>query len=249
MVFPIVFLSDVGSLTGVSALYKNCFDIIKDSCNYVFLPSNITDFSGLVMDKLRKFLGYLEAHIRKARAENWSEDEFYRRVWGYLRAVDSFGKNLGDLLTYWDSKKSLFWSYVSIDPALVKKRIMSLVNDKLGIYQGLCEEHEVKFASEETTLSEGFFVLIRDARNSKAISHFANDADLWILADCIVYSSKRLQQGIIYLVTNDNGLYDTTLAVVDQPKLIFPEMTSGKLTGLEPLRPKRLIDDFRNRQA
>jgi hypothetical protein len=240
----------VGSLTGVATLYKNCFDIIRDSCNYIFLPSNISDFSnGLIMDKLRKFLRYIEAHIRKAKSENWSQDEFYKRVWGHLKAVNDFGRSLGDLLTYWNSKKSLFWSYVSIDEALVKKKIMSIVNERLGIYQSLCEEHEVRFSSEETTLSDGFFVLIRNARDSKTIPHFANNADLMILADCIVYSSKRLQQGIIYLVTNDNGLYDTTLELVNQPKLIFPEMTSGKLTGLEPLKPNRLVDDFRRRQA
>jgi hypothetical protein len=200
------------------------------------------------MDKLRDFLGYIESYIRKAKDENWSEDEFYRRVWGHLRSVTTFGKNLGDLLTYWETKKSLFWSYVSIDPALVKKKMMSLVNDKLGIYTSLCEEHEIEFTSEETIHSEGFFVLIKNARNTKAISHYANDADLMILADCVVYSTERLQQGILYLVTNDIGLYDTTLAIVDQPKLIFPDIT-GKLTGLEPLRPRRLVDDYRNRQA
>ena len=240
----------MGPLTGVAAVYKNCFDIVKDSCNYVFLPSNITDFSnGLIMDKLRRFLGYIESHIRKAKTENWSQDEFYRQVFSYLRAVNSFGRSLGDLLTYWHSKKSLFWSYVSIDEALVKRKIMSIVNEKLGIYQSLCEEHETEFSEEEIMLSDGFFILIRNARNAKAIPHFAHDADLMILADCIVFSSKRLQQGIVYLVTNDKGLYDTTLAIVNHPKLVIPEITSGKLTGLEPLKPNKLVDDFRKRQA
>lgn len=248
VVFPFVFLSDVGPLTGVNALYKKCFDIIRDSCNYVFLPSNISDFSnGLIMDKLRKFLGYIEYHIRKARSESWSEDAFYRRVRSYLRAIDSFGKSLGDLLIYWDSKKRLFWSYVSIDEALVKKKMVSIINERLGVYYSLCEEHEVSFSSEETQLSDGFFIMIRDARDSETIPHFANNADLMILADCVVYSLKRLHQGIVYLVTNDNGLHDTTLALVEQPNLIFPEMTSGKLTGLEPLRPNRLVADFGNR--
>jgi hypothetical protein len=248
IVFPTVFLSDVESLSGNCALYKDCFDIIKMSCNYVILPSNITDFSGLIMSKLREFLGYIETYIRKARIEQWSETEFYRKTGGFLRTVNAFGRNLGDLLTYWNSKKNLFWFYVSTDPALVKKKIMSLVLDSLGIYESLCEEHEVTFSLEETTLSEGYFVLIRNARNSKTIGHFANDADLMILADCMVYSTKRMQQGIVYLVTNDSGLHNTTLAIVDQPKLIFPDIT-GKLTGLEPLKPRRLIDDFRKRQA
>lgn len=189
------------------------------------------------------FLSYVEKHIRKAREEKWSENEFYSRVWNYLRTVDAFGKNLGDLLTYWDNKKELFWSYVSIDPALVKKRMVSLVTDKLGIYESICEDHEIEFTSEETVHSDGFFVLIRNARDSKAISHSANNADLMILADCVVYTAERLPQGILYLVTNDNALYDTTLAIVNQPKLIFPDII-GRLSGLEPLRPIRIINDF-----
>lgn len=213
------------------------------------LPSNITDFNNLIMNKLREFLGHIEVHVRRARSESWSEDEFYRRVWSFLRAVNTFGKNVGDLLTYWDRKKSVFWSYVSMDPALVKKKIMSLVVDKLGIYERVCEEHKVEFTPEETDHSDAFFLKIRDARNSQAIKNTANDADLMILADCIVYSIERLQQGIVYLVTNDNELHDTTLAIVHQPDLIFPDIISGRLSGLEPLKPIRLVEDFRNRQA
>lgn len=236
-------------LTGISILYKDCFDIIKGSSHYFFLPSNIFDFSnGLIIDKLRRFLGYITTHIRKAKTENWSQDEFYRKTGSCLRAIDNFGKSLGDLLVYWESKKSQFWSYVSMDEEFVKKRIMSIVNDRLGIYQGLCEEHEVKFSGDETNVSEGLYTLIRNARDNKTIAHFANNADLMILAECIVYCSNRLQQGIVYLVTNDDGLHNTTLVVVNQPKIVYPQTTSGRLVGLEPLRPRRLVNDFRNRK-
>jgi hypothetical protein len=238
----------VTTLAGVSVLYKNCFDIVKESCNYILLPSNLTDFGGLIMKKLREFLGYIESNIRRARDQEWSEDEFYRRTRGHLRSINTFGKNLGDLLIYWENKKNLFWTYVSIDPALVPKKMMSLVIAKLGIFAGICEDHEITFTEEEIGHSDGFFVLIKAAQNAKAIEHSANNADLMILADCIVYSTERLPEGIVYLVTNDNELYGTTSAIVEQPKLIFPDIT-GKFTGLEPLKPRRLVDDFRNRQA
>jgi len=198
------------------------------------------------MSKLREFLNSIETYIRKARTERWSENEFYRRVWNYLRTVNTFGKNLGDLLTYWDRKQGLFWSYVSIDPALVKKKMVSLVTDKLGIYESICEDHKIEFTLEETNHSDAYFILIRNARESKAISHSANDADLMILADCIVYCTERLPQGMLYLVTNDNALHDTTLAIVNQPQMVIPDV-SGRLTGLEPLKPIRIINDFSNR--
>jgi len=71
-----------------------------------------------------------------------------------------------------------------------------------------------------------------------------------ILADCLVYTTERLQQGILYLVTNDNGLHDTTLAIVRNPQIVVPQAVTGsRLSGLEPVRPLRLVTDYRNRPA
>lgn len=208
----------------------------------------MTDFNGLIIKKLREFLSHIESHIRRAKADRWTEAEFYRRTADYLRAVNTFGKNLGDLMTYWDKKKSIFWSYVSIDAALVKKRMESLVVDKLGIYESICDEHKIEFTPDETAISDSYFITIRNARNAGTITPFANDADLMILADCLVYAEERLQQGILYLVTNDNGLHDTTLVIIRNPQIIDPTVATGsRVSGLEPLRPLRLITDYRNR--
>lgn len=247
IVFPVVFLSDIGPLHGASAQYKICYDIIKENCNYVVMPSCITDFSSLVMNKLRDFLHYIETNIRKARTDRWSEVEFYRQVWSCLKSVNTFGRHLGDLLDYWSSKKELFWSFVSIDPALVKKRMVSLITEKLGIYESICEDHEIEFTLEESSHSDTYFVLMRNARNRGTIGHQANEADLMILADCIVYCTERLLQGMLYLVTNDNELHDTTLAIVNRPELVITN-AKGRLAGLEPLKPIRLISDFSNKQ-
>lgn len=247
IVFPSVFLSDVENLVGISVLYKKCFDIIKESSNYILLPSNITDFTGIILNKLRNFLSYIESHIRKARNEKWTEAQFYRRTKGYLRSINTFGSNLGDLLTYWENNKELFWSYVLRDYALVKKKMMSLVIDKLGLFASICEDHEIKFTATETDYSDKLFVSIRNAQNTSAITSTANDADLMILSDCIVYVGERLAQGIVYLVTNDKGLHDITLEIIEKPKLILPDVGDTRLVGLEPLYPKRLVDDYNSK--
>jgi hypothetical protein len=249
VIFPVVFLSDVEPLTGISVMYKDCFKIVSESCNYLVLPSNVTDFSGLVLNKLREFLGQIESIIRKARDEKWSEQVFYSRTQGQLRSINNFGRALGDLLAYWSAKKGLFWSYVSIDPALVRKKMMSLIIDKLGIYTSICEDHEVDYTLQETAHSDSYFVLIRDAQRAKKINSSANDADLMILADCLVYTTERLPQGLLYLVTNDNELFGATASVVNNPNSIISTIATGtRLAGLEPLRPKKLVDDFRSKR-
>lgn len=193
------------------------------------------------------FLGYVETHVRKARTEGWTEQQFYTRMRQYFRSVTAFGPNLGDLLIYWDNKKELFWSFVLMDHALVRKKMLSLVLDKLGIFQGICENHTIEFTLLEEKYSDQLFVTIRKVQNTDAIESFANDADLMILADCIVYVGERLVQGMLYLVTNDKGLHGTTSAIIEQPKLIYPDLEDGRMVGLEPLYPQQLVKDY-NRQ-
>lgn len=249
IIFPTVFLADIEKIRGPSKDYKKCFEIISKSCNYLILPSNVTDFSGLILNKLRDFLRHIEEHIRRARNQNWDERRFYGRTRRFLISVNTFGPNLGDLLFYWESKKQLFWSFVLMDPALVKKKMMELVLDKLQIFEVIRDGHEITFTEAETKISDGLFVNIREVQKKDEIESFANDADLMILADCIVYVDQRLVQGIMYLVTNDKGLHGTTKAIIERPELIFPEMEEGKrMFGLEPLTPHKVISEYNKKK-
>jgi len=226
-------------------LYRTCLQIVTKSCNYVILPSSILDFNNLIM-KLRDFLYTIESEIRRTREKNLDENEFYRRTTSRLRSINAFEKHLGDLLTFWEAHKGLFWSFVSMDMALVRKRMMSIVHEKAGIFSGICDNHNIEFTPDETSQSDLIFIKIRDAQRKQLIVHSANDSDLMILADCIIYVNKRLTQGILYLITDDNELFGASQSVVLKPSLIIDGANpEERLVGFEPVRPKKFIDDFK----
>lgn len=246
IMFPSVFLSDIEGLTGNSSTYRTCFEIIRDSCTYIILPSGITDFFNLIQNKLRMFLSNIESQIRRARDKGWTENQFYRETRRYLRSLTTFEDYIGDLLLYWENKKETFWSFVERDHSFFRRKILDLVLEKVVLFQDIYEDHEIDFTELEQKYSDQLFIKIKEVQATDAIDSFANDADLMILADCIVYVTERLVQGLVYLVTNDGGLQGTTTAIIEEPKLIFPDLEDERMVGLEALSPHRLVADYNN---
>jgi hypothetical protein len=241
IVFPSIFLVDVKKIQHPNCMYKECFEILQQHYNYLILPSNDLDFSTLILGKFREFLGHIESEISKARTKGSSESEFYKNTKSLLIAHD-----YGDLLLYWEYEKGIFWDCVSRDYSLVQKKMIKLTLDKLALFGKICESHKVDFSEEEQKHSEGLYVLIKDLKKNKKVKFLANDSDLMILADCLIYDCERLHRGIIYLVTADKNLHGISSEIVENPLLVFRDLLpKGKFSGFRPLRPEKLVEDFK----
>ena len=249
IIFPSVFLSNVSALRPPNCTYKICFELLTQNCNYVILPSNYTDFSRLIIKKMPKFLKLLEEEISKARANKTPENEFYTKTRRVLVSHNIWERGYGDLILYWESNKQVFWEFVSIDLSLVRRKLLDLTLDKMRVFAKICEGHQVEFSEEEEKLSEGLYILIKDAKRKRTIQHSANDEDLMILAECFIYKNMRFLEGFVYLVTDDKELFGTTAEVVTQPYLIFPDFKqTEKFMGFEPLKPEKFVAEY-NRQS
>jgi len=246
--FPSVFLAKVGKLSNSCSMYKDCFDLLTRKYGYVILPANQTDFSNLIF-KLQKFLEIIDSEIGNARIKRITKDEFFSKTGGRLRSVNTFAQHLGDLLSLWNNGKEFFWSLVSLDYSLARKKMAKLVIEKTGEFSRICEGHSVEFSNDEENLSDGLYILIKDCRTKGAIKHSANDADLLILADCFIFKNKRFLQGFMYLITDDGELHGTTAEIIEHPDLVFPDLKStDRFVGFEPLRPKRFLNNFKPKE-
>ncbi|NWG10280.1 hypothetical protein HXY33_00780 [Candidatus Bathyarchaeota archaeon] len=67
VIFPSVFLKNAGKIRYPSCMYKDCFDVLKQSYTYILLPANKRDFSNLILEKFKKLLQNVETEIIKAR--------------------------------------------------------------------------------------------------------------------------------------------------------------------------------------
>jgi hypothetical protein len=212
----------------------------------VVLPSNQTDFSNLIIKKFYKFLEQIETEIRKAKEKKISKSEFYARTRNILQSINTFGKSFGDLMLFWDINKELFWSFVSLDYSLARKKMTMLTLEKMVEFERICKGHLVEFSEDEHKLSDALYVLIKESKKKGSIQHSANDEDLLILADCFIYKNKRFLQGFMYLITNDGELYGTANEVISHPNLVFEDFSpNDRFVGFEPLRPKKFINDFK----
>jgi hypothetical protein len=226
----------------------DCFDLLKKQYNYLILPSGKTDFSNLILEKLQKFLAAIDSEIGKAKTKQVTKDEFIAKTRSRLRAINTFGRRFGDLMLFWETKKEYFWSLVAKDRSLVRKEMIQLTTNKMGVFFKICAEHEVEFSSDEENLSNELFVLIKDSRTKGALRHSAQDPDLLILADCFIYKSKRFLQGVMYLITDDKELHGTTTEIIEHPNLIFPDFKpTEKYVGFEPLKPEKFNSNFKTK--
>jgi hypothetical protein len=243
IIFPSIFLIDVEKIKHPNCVYKECFEILQQYYNYLILPSNDLDFSNVILTKFRLFLRSVESEIRNARNKGTNEFDFYRNTRSLLSSLD-----YGDLLLYWENKKGVFWSFVSMDHSLVQKRMIKLTNEKLALFAKTCEGHKVIFSDGEQKLSEGLYILIKKLQKEQKVKYLANDADLMILADCLIYNGERVQQGIIYLVTGDKNLRGVASEIVENPLLVFSDLKpNSKLVGFIPLDPEKLVADHKCR--
>ena len=189
------------------------------------------------MDKYRQFLGDIVREIRKAKQGNFSQDEFFRRTRSQLRAMD-----YGELIQLWEHEKEKFWECVSLDPNIVTMRMRRNAIDKINLFSRLTERKLIQFSDEEQKTTEEVMTLLSELQNSNELTSTANAADLAILADCLVYKSTRLAQGVMYLVTGDNELIKATDEVVNNPHLINPDYDPEHvMPGLKPLRPRDFL--------
>lgn len=219
--------------------------MLKRQYEYVILPANQTDFSNLILEKLRKFLTNIESEIRKARDKKITKDQFYAITRSRLKSINTFGRPFGDLMLLWSVNKELFWSFVSLDSSLARKKMTQIVLAKLAEFYRICKGHTVEFSEDEQKLSDGLYFLIKKSRNKGAIQHSANDEDLLILADCFIYKNKRFLQGFMYLLTDDEELHGTTSEIILHPNLIFEDFNpTDRFIGFGPIRPKKFIKDF-----
>ena len=226
-------------------MYKDCFELLKRQYEYVILPSNQTDFSNLILEKLHKFLKNIESEIGKARDKKITKDQFYAITRSRLKNINTFGTHFGDLMLLWSANKELFWSFVSLDFSLARKKMTQIVLAKMAEFFRICEGHTVEFSGDEQKLSDGLYFLIKQSRNKGDIQHSANDEDLLILADCFIYKNKRFLQGFMYLITNDKELHGTTSEIILHPNLVFEDFSpTDRFIGFEPMRPKKFINDF-----
>jgi hypothetical protein len=246
IIFPSVFLADVEKLNFPNCLYRDCFNILKRDCNYVLLPSNYSDFSNLILDKFYQFLKSIEVEICYARDRKTTETEFYFKTRSRLRNINTFKRRLGDLMLYWETHREFFWSLVSIDFVLARKKLTQLTNSVIAELEKISSGHLVEFSESENKLSEGLYKLIRNSRIKSAIQHQVHDEDILILADCFIYKTSQYPYGFMYIVTDDNELYGATEEIVKQPCLVLEGFKPTEhFVGFEPLRPKKFMDDRR----
>lgn len=246
IIFPRVFFKGITNLKHPNCMYNTCFELIEQHCNYSILPSSYTDFANLIIIKLYNFLKTIESEIRRARYKNLQKSDFLRRTTSRLQSINSFEKNLGDLLQFWSINKNFFWSLVAMDHTLAKKKITEIVLEKMRLFEGICNNHRVIFNKTDTGLSENLYMLIKEAKKNKSLKHSANDEDLLILSDCFIYKNTSCP-GFLYLVTNDKELFGITKEIVEKPKIIFNDFKSTeKVIGFEPLKPEKLIASIQN---
>jgi len=239
---------EIEKLPHPSCIYKDCFDLLKKQYNYLILPSGKTDFSNLILEKLQKFLSVIDSEIGNARIKQETKDAFIAKTRSRLRAINTFGRHFGDLMLFWEINKEHFWSFVAKDHSLVRKEMIKLAIGKMGVFFKICEGHLIEFSDDEENLSNGLYMLIKDARKKGALKHSAHDPDLLILADCFIYKSKRFLQGIMYLITDDKELHGTTAELIEHPDLIFPEFKpTERYVGFEPLKPKKFVSNFKTK--
>jgi len=119
--------------------------------------------------------------------------------------------------------------------------------EKMAEFSKICRGHEEQFSEEEASLSQGLYLVIKEARDKKLVTSFANDADLLILADCFVYKNMRFFEGFMYLVTGDDGLHRIAEEIVKKPKTIFPDdfTDTDRYVGFEPLKPDLFLTRFK----
>jgi len=248
VIFTHVFLADIEGLPHHTCMYKDCFDLLRKQYNYLILPSGVADFSNLIIEKLQKFLAAIDSEIANAKVKQVTKNEFIAKTRSRLNAINTFGRHFGDLMLLWETKKEYFWSLVAKDRSLTRREMIDLTTVKTKVFYRICSEHEVEFSGYEKALSEKLFLLIKDSRKKGAIKHSANDPDLLILADCFIYKGERLDQGVMYLITDDREFYGTTIEIIEHPNLVFPEFkVTEKYIGFEPLKPEIFISNFKTK--
>lgn len=249
IVYPSIFLFGVEKLEYHACKCKECFEVLKKHHTYVILPANKTDFSNLILGKFGRFLGAIENEISCARKNCANEKDFYIATTKRLRSyeLDNSDRDFGNLMKFWVAHKELFWSFVSKDETLTKTRMTMMTLEKIGDYAKICEGHEEKFSEEELNLGDELYSIIKKARDNKKLGNFANNADLLILSHCFIYRNMRSEGGVIYLLTDDKGLYGTTKEIITKPKIIFSDFDeSERYTGFEPINPETFIINFKN---
>ena len=245
LIFPCVFLLGIDRIQHPTRMYKECFELLCKYCDYLVLPSNILDFNNLIINKFNRFLSHIESEIQKARSRGFSEEQFYRSTESLLTTFD-----YGDLMTYWKNKKGFFWTLASMDHFIARRKLLKLTNENMGIFNKICEDHEVIFSEEEQKLSEILYQIIRDLQKKGQIKSSANESDLTILSDCLIFNGKRFHEGVMYLVTGDNELFGATNEIVEKPRLILDCLGfTEKIVGFRPLKPDKFIEDFKKHRT
>ena len=237
LIFPCIFLRGVDRLPRLSKRFKKCFELMKQYCDYRILQAVQVDFEGIIMNNFRIFLGDIESEIRKAQRNRSSKQAFYRGVDDLLRA-----KGYGDLIYYWEAMREKFWSYISLNPKIVNKKMIYLAIEMIEKFYEINEELIIKNIPREQKKSDQYYTTLDEAQKSGELKSSANSSDLMILADSIMYVEERLEHGLLYLVTGDRELFKAASEIVEKPYLIYPDIESGALiTGFRPLEPERFI--------
>ena len=235
ILYPLVFLQDVLTLSFPNSLYKECIDALREYCILKILPENNYEFNRLILRKFQRFLDDVKSEALVAKRKRSSIKSFEKKVGSLITS-----KDYGDFYIYWKEHKSRFNKWLEIDKLAIEDEVNSTVAEMLVRYRKCTEGMRHKWALKDEEVRSTLFEVLKKEREKGILSSKVHDEDLRLLVGCLLYVERYLPEGVLYLVTNDRNFYDCAKKVPTLKNLVGGP--KRRLVGFDVIKPKVFLN-------
>lgn len=234
ILYPLIFLHDVPTLSSPNDMYKECIDALRKSFVLKILPENEVEFHRLIFRKFQFFLADIKSEALRSRSKGLNIATFEKKVNSLI-----WQKSYGDFCKYWKEHKNKFGEWLDFDKSKIEDEIHKIVVKMLVRYIECTEENKHEWTAKDEEVVSLLYEVLKKERDKGNLSSKAHDEDLKMLAGCLRYVQKYLPEGVCYLVTNDTTLYNCANKV---PTLkCLTGSSTKRLVGFKVIKPKDFL--------
>lgn len=242
ILYPLVFLNDVVTLSCPNSCYKECIDALRKDFVLKILPENDYEFYRLILRKFSRFLDDVKKQVFVAKSKGLNPESFQKNITSLI----NFG-DYGDFNVYWDQHRSKFVKWLQTDDLAIGNEVNSIIAETLLKYKEYTEPFKHNWTEKDKETVSTIYEALKLERKNGVLVTRAHDEDLNLLAGCLLYACGYRQEnvwgylpeGILYLITNDKDLYDCGKKVKTLESLCGG--AGKKLTGFDVIKPEDFL--------